>query len=65
MLAGSKPLAAFLNIHPSLDGDYGVPERELRHTLRPALSSSAKSLSLLRPVRALSKGQQRGSRRVL
>jgi hypothetical protein len=28
MLAGSKPLAAFVDVHPSVDGAFGIPERE-------------------------------------
>jgi hypothetical protein len=65
MLAGSKPLAAFLDIHPSFDGDYGIPEREFephvasglivkREVIEPPAANS-------RPI----KGQRRGSRRVL
>ena len=28
MLSGSKPLAAFVDVHPSVDGAFGIPERE-------------------------------------
>jgi hypothetical protein len=34
MLAGSKPLAAFVDVHPSVDGAFGIPEREFEPQLR-------------------------------
>ncbi len=45
MLAGSKPLAAFVDVHPFVDGAFGIPEREFEPHVARLNQGGTKALS--------------------
>jgi len=65
MLAGSKPLAAFVDVHPSVDGAFGIPEREFEPHVAPGLIVKRDVIEPPsadeRPIEGLRRGTRLGS----
>jgi hypothetical protein len=65
LLAGTKPLAAFSDVYPSLHGLYVIPEREFEPHVAARRIIERQHIDPPRGDARVVKGQQIGMRRVL
>jgi len=65
MLAGTKPLAAFIDDFPSLHGLYVIPEREFEPHVAAGRIVKREDITAPGPGAPVGRGQRLGTRRVL
>jgi hypothetical protein len=65
MLAGTKPLAAFIDVHPSLHGAKVIPEREFEPHVAAGRIVKREEITPPAPDAPMVRGQRIGTRRML